>query len=69
MPIRVGRHVPYTTSNKTEVARLIFPTPSSETVEDPREAWNAAGMSRDAIATTNNDDEVWAALISFIFAT
>jgi len=52
-------------SNNTDVARLILSTPFSETAEEPRDAWNAAGMSKDAVATTNNDDDVCAAFLSF----
>ena len=37
-------------------------TPSSEMgVDEPTEAWNAAGISREDIASANNEDAVCAA--------
>lgn len=53
-------NIAYTTSNITEVARLICNTPLSETLVVPSAAWNAAGINKEEIAKASNDDAVCA---------
>ena len=53
-------NIAYTTSNITEVARLICNTPLIEVLVVPSAAWNAAGINREEMAKASNDDAVCA---------